>query len=154
MRPQEMNSTPGELKLPGVFRLRLGVPPMPNSAPKPCRRPGCRELVYGGGNWCDSHRKERVVPGSFSDRHRGSRHARGYGSQWDKLRKRILERDCGLCLVCQAEGRLTAATMVDHIINKAAGGTDDEENLQSICRECHVEKTAREARRGRGVCKV
>jgi 5-methylcytosine-specific restriction protein A len=36
------------------------------------------------------------------------------------------------------------ATAVDHIIAKADGGTDDDENLQPICDECHRMKTARE----------
>jgi 5-methylcytosine-specific restriction protein A len=38
---------------------------------------------------------------------------------------------------------------VDHIINKQSGGTDDESNLQAICKPCHDQKTQREARRGR-----
>jgi len=39
---------------------------------------------------------------------------------------------------------VTPATEVDHIIQKANGGTDDLNNLQSINRECHKIKTARE----------
>ncbi|MBF4406127.1 HNH endonuclease, partial [Vibrio anguillarum] len=42
---------------------------------------------------------------------------------------------------------ITAARDVDHIINKANGGTDDDANLQSICSPCHKEKTAKESRR-------
>ncbi|MEG9303316.1 HNH endonuclease signature motif containing protein [Psychrobacter celer] len=36
------------------------------------------------------------------------------------------------------------ATDVDHIINKAKGGSDDPSNLQSLCRKCHRSKTANE----------
>ena len=39
---------------------------------------------------------------------------------------------------------MTAAKEVDHILAKANGGTDDPNNLQSICVACHREKTAKE----------
>ncbi len=34
------------------------------------------------------------------------------------------------------------AKVVDHIIPKTLGGTDEESNLQSICERCHNRKTA------------
>jgi 5-methylcytosine-specific restriction enzyme A len=76
--------------------------------------------------------------------HGKSRHERGYGRAWDKLRLRILARDNHLCKECEKAGRLTPATEVDHITPKAKGGTDDPENLASICSPCHRDKTARE----------
>lgn len=78
---------------------------------------------------------------------RTSRHKRGYGTAWDKLRKRILVRDKHLCQPCLAKQHITAATQVDHIKGKAAGGTDDEANLQAICSDCHASKTAEESGR-------
>lgn len=78
--------------------------------------------------------------GSFSDPNRGSRHERGYGTAWDKLRLRILARDCGLCQCPECQGgekRLTVATHVDHITPKAQGGTDDESNLRAVNKDCH-----------------
>lgn len=81
---------------------------------------------------------------------RGSRHARGYGSTWTKLRIRILDRDGHLCQPCQRKGRVTPATEVDHVVPKAKGGTDDEDQLQAICHACHVEKTRAEAAEGQG----
>ena len=52
-----------------------------------------------------------------------SRHKRGYGAAWDKKRKRVLERDGGLCRCahCAKSGRIRIATEVDHVINKAKG---------------------------------
>jgi 5-methylcytosine-specific restriction enzyme A len=79
-----------------------------------------------------------------------SRHERGYDAAWVKQRKRILIRDCYLCQPCQRIGRVTLATEVDHIIPKAKGGTGDDDNLQSICNECHVVKTEREAAEAQG----
>jgi 5-methylcytosine-specific restriction protein A len=78
-----------------------------------------------------------------------SRHKRGYGSAWDKIRKRIMERDCGLCQACAKQGKVTIASAVDHIINKAKAAqmrwtpeqVDAESNLQAICDPCHLEKT-------------
>ncbi|WP_221899405.1 HNH endonuclease [Xanthomonas sp. GW] len=43
---------------------------------------------------------------------------------------------------------MTEATEVDHILNVAEGGTDDDANLQAICTDCHGAKTQAEARRG------
>ena len=73
---------------------------------------------------------------------------RGYGWAWQQLRARILMRENGLCCLCSKAGKVTLAVDVDHIVNKAEGGTDDEANLQSLCRPCHKAKTAGESHRG------
>lgn len=66
------------------------------------------------------------------------------GRTWMALRGRIMARDGGLCVVCRARGRITPALEVDHIKPLARGGTDDYDNLQAICHDCHAEKTARD----------
>lgn len=86
---------------------------------------------------------------SFGSTDRLSRHERGYGTAWDKLRARILERDGYQCQECKRQGRLTAAREVDHIEPREDGGGDDPANLQSLCKPCHATKTSRE-RRARG----
>lgn len=58
-------------------------------------------------------------------------------------------RDGGLCQACKANGKIRAASEVDHIRPKADGGTDDINNLQAICKQCHVAKSAREGSRWR-----
>lgn len=75
---------------------------------------------------------------------RASRHERGYGTEWDRLRKRILARDCHLCQPCKRSGVIKVGNQVDHIKPKAQGGTDDESNLEVLCATCHTEKTIRE----------
>lgn len=92
---------------------------------------------------CDECRKSH---GSWSEfqKLKGNRHQRGYGSAWVKLRKIIIERDKGLCQECLRVGIYTQGTDVDHIIPKAKGGTDDIDNLQLLCRQCHINKTAKE----------
>jgi len=74
---------------------------------------------------------------------RRSRHERGYGTAWDKLRIRVLKRDCYLCQCqrCKASGAIRPASQVDHVVPKAQGGTDDPANLQAINGECHRIKT-------------
>lgn len=81
--------------------------------------------------------------------HKTSRHERGYGSDWVKRRERIILRDKGLCQACLRKGVLTAyrkgqGFAVDHITPKAKGGTDDDGNLELLCRACHADKTAAE----------
>lgn len=70
-----------------------------------------------------------------------SRHERGYGRAWEKARKAALYRDKHLCQPCLRNHRVTPATQVDHITPKAKGGTDDMDNLQSICGPCHLTKS-------------
>lgn len=121
---------------------------MPNSAPKPCRHAGCGKLVGDGSGYCQEHQEDRKA-GTFADERRGTRHERGYGSDWDKARKRILSRDKGLCQVCLSNKKYRPARQVDHKVPKFEGGTDDDDNLQSICKPCHDIKTQAEAQRAR-----
>lgn len=66
-------------------------------------------------------------------------------SKWAAVRDRILRRDEGTCQACLKGGRITLATEVDHRVPLWAHGTDDDDNLQSLCAPCHAEKTAAEA---------
>jgi 5-methylcytosine-specific restriction protein A len=52
-----------------------------------------------------------------------------------------------LCARCDQEGRVSAATVPDHIVPLWAGGADSlETNGQSLCHEHHDAKTECEAR--------
>lgn len=81
-----------------------------------------------------------------------SRHLRGYDSAWIKTRKRILQRDCGICQPCKRNGYIHPGTEVDHIVSKAEGKRlgwaqsriECDANLQAINTECHKAKTAAE----------
>ncbi len=65
------------------------------------------------------------------------------GRKGQELRKRRLRNE-PLCRMCKAEGKVTAATEVDHIDPLALGGEDTDENCQSLCAEHHLLKTASE----------
>ena len=81
---------------------------------------------------------------------RTSRHERGYGTQWDKTRPRILKRDAYVCQPCLRKGYVHAGNEVDHRKPKWKGGTDEDDNLEAINTECHKEKTARESAEAQG----
>jgi len=66
---------------------------------------------------------------------------RGYGAAWRKIRAPIIKRDDGLCQRCLRYGRVTAFFAVDHVIPKSKGGSDYEDNLECICKQCHKIKT-------------
>jgi len=53
-------------------------------------------------------------------------------------------RDEPLCRHCKSAGLVRIATVVDHITPLDKGGTDDDDNVQSLCEPCHRIKTATE----------
>lgn len=66
---------------------------------------------------------------------------RGYGAQHQRLRKILLAKE-PLCRPCQAKGRVTAATIADHVVPIAKGGAIyDLSNMQPVCADCHDKKT-------------
>lgn len=73
--------------------------------------------------------------------------ARGYGSRWRRARAAFLAVH-PLCVMCAAQGRTSAATVVDHI--RPHRGDQvlfwDRENWQPLCATCHSSlKQAEEA---------
>jgi 5-methylcytosine-specific restriction protein A len=73
---------------------------------------------------------------------RKSRHERGYGAEWEKTRKRVLERDSGLCQACARKDRVALGREVHHKKPRAQGGSDEDSNLETLCHECHLEADA------------
>ena len=80
-----------------------------------------------------------------TDARRGSASSRGYDADWRRLRAAFLMKH-PLCLFCEEAGRVTEATVVDHIISFV----DRPElrlawaNLRSLCKDCHDRRTARD----------
>jgi 5-methylcytosine-specific restriction protein A len=72
-----------------------------------------------------------------------SRHARGYGTAHDRIRRAML-REEPHCRECRKEGRETRATHADHIIPKCMGGADERSNYQPLCVAHSRSKTGRE----------
>lgn len=113
---------------------------MPTRPSRPCTEPGCPVLVQGGR--CPAHLsavRKKV------DAQRGTSTERGYGTRWRKARATYLKRH-PLCVLCEAERRITPATVVDHIIPHKGDSALfwDTGNWQSLCKTHHDSKTARE----------
>lgn len=66
------------------------------------------------------------------------------GRPWRRLKAKIHLRDLYTCQCC---GLVTMELELDHIVNVAQGGTDDESNLQSLCAPCHLKKTISESKK-------
>ena len=109
---------------------------------RPCRYPGCYELVSDG--YCAKHQPPKRS---------GQRSAEAESWRWmyftDEWRKDLrptqLMRE-PFCRECARAGRRVRATDVDHIVDHkgdwavfCARG-----NLESLCHSCHSRKTARE----------
>lgn len=110
---------------------------------RPCRQFGCANYVVSQAQrgFCDAHADQRSNWNKRPQRV-GSTTQRGYGHAWRKLREKVLQRDGYVCVMHSKQGAVVAATDVDHIVAKENGGTDEMDNLQSLCRACHKEKTA------------
>ncbi|QDD91927.1 HNH endonuclease [Pseudomonas oryzihabitans] len=63
---------------------------------------------------------------------------RGYGYKWQKARERHLAGH-PLCVYCQRQGLVTAATVVDHVVPHRGDMALfwDSSNWQSLCASCH-----------------
>ena len=109
---------------------------MPHSPKRPCRYPGCPN-VCDSGVYCEEHRKEWG-----HDALRGGAAFRGYGRKWKAARDDFLKRH-PLCAKCYQEGKLTPATVVDHITPHRGDAALfwDESNWQPLCKACHDKKT-------------
>lgn len=64
---------------------------------------------------------------------------RGRAAVAQRLRRLMAEP---LCRDCQAKGRVTAATVPDHIRPLTQGGSDDDTNIRCLCADCHRDRTA------------
>lgn len=54
---------------------------------------------------------------------------------WERIRRRVFERDGHRCRACRKAGRLEA----HHVVRLSDGGTNDLANLRTLCRTCHIE---------------
>ena len=66
------------------------------------------------------------------------RDSRPLPPHWRRLRLRIFERDGYRCQLCGKHGHLEC----DHIVAREDGGDDRPDNLRTLCRSCHIERTA------------
>ena len=107
---------------------------------RPCKHPGCGQLVSGG--YCGRHKpKER----SRSEEAESWRWMYRTKTWLEDLRPtQLLLEPC--CRECAKRGVRTRATDVDHVEDHKGDWEKfcDRSNLQSLCHSCHSRKTAAE----------
>ena len=111
---------------------------MPIRPLTPCRWPGCP--VLSRGRFCEDHAN---AVRRAEDRKRGNSAQRLYDAKWRKARLQFLIAN-PLCVQCRAAGRVTAATVVDHIVPHRGDKARfwDRANWQALCKPHHDSKTA------------
>jgi 5-methylcytosine-specific restriction protein A len=115
---------------------------MPTRVLMPCRQPGCKELIPGGGR-CDKHKKKEQ---KFWDDRRGSAAERGYDYEWSKYSKWFLKQPENQFCKLHLPGCAELSEVVDHIkpVDKDDPLFTDRNNHQSACRHCNSVKGRRE----------
>ena len=116
---------------------------VPYKPKHPCAYPGCPELVEPGKRYCEKHTKKEAKTYEKYGRDR-SVHRR-YGRVWSRIRARYV-KEHPFCELCFQRGVLVPVEEVHHIIPLAPENITDpsitlnEENLISLCRNCHRQR--------------
>ncbi|MBR4401038.1 MAG: HNH endonuclease [Synergistes sp.] len=124
---------------------------MPKAAKKPCAFPGCRVLIEYNERYCAAHKHYESARQAESNREydskRPERHHFYHSHEWQKMRRRFLAQH-PLCEMCLLDNRISAAVIVDHIVEISDGGSPvDPANLQALCVYHHNQKTAAERKK-------
>ena len=104
----------------------------------PCAVPGCPGLADAGQRYCEAHADRQQA-----DNRRIENDI--YDRRWRRVSKAFL-RAHPLCVECEKRGKLTPATVVDHIVPHRGDRKLfwDETNWQPLCKRCHDTKTLTE----------
>jgi 5-methylcytosine-specific restriction protein A len=119
---------------------------MPTKPKKPCAYPGCPRLTYG--RYCEKHQKERNAQYEKYERDRVATKRR-YGKNWKLIRDAYVKKH-PFCELCFQKGVLAPVEEVHHILPLAEGGTNDRDNLISLCKSCHSRIHAKRGDRWHG----
>jgi 5-methylcytosine-specific restriction protein A len=118
---------------------------------KQCKVAGCAGLTRD--KYCEAHahleqKEKQERQAHYNAKIRDPDRQKFYESPaWRRLRQ-IKLGQMPLCEICYAEGRITKASLVDHIQEISDGGAPlDMENLMSVCHICHNKKTAQERKK-------
>ena len=115
---------------------------MPHRPARPCRYRGCPNLTGDKSGYCGQHLQSTRQQ---YDTQRGTAAERGYDARWQRYRLSYLAEH-PLCVLCAKNGRVVAATIVDHIIPHHGDQKLfwDPANHQALCEQHHNVKTAKE----------
>lgn len=107
-----------------------------------CDEYQCKAPSIKGSRYCESH-----TPSKTATVERKTFNAQYNTAKWQSIRARQLSTN-PLCAACMTDGRITAASHVDHVFPwQAIGEHAFIRNLfQSLCPECHGIKSGLEKR--------
>lgn len=112
---------------------------MPSKPLRPCKYPGCPELVTSG--YCAAHDRPREVA-------RDPERQRLYDRAWQR-RRRIYLASHPWCEACLVNGVYEAATDVHHVVpHRGDREVFKSSPLMALCHACHSRITASEGRGG------
>lgn len=111
---------------------------MPRKPKRPCSHPGCPNLTES--RFCPEHEKQENKRYEKYDRDPQAK--RRYGRAWKRIRDRYIHAH-PLCEGCLEKGIYREATEVHHVLPLAEGGDHRDENLRSLCKECHARTHAK-----------
>lgn len=125
---------------------------MPRKPKRLCTKAGCPGLYDPATETC-SRCGKRERTGWDRNKRRGTRQERGYDEPYLKLRRQKKTAN-PLCEECERNGYTTLMKEVHHIVS-FDGLNDplrlDWDNLESLCKTCHLRKSRVEARKHRRV---
>ena len=75
-------------------------------------------------------------PALLNDKIKHWGYQKGFNYGFASRKEAIRHRDNYTCQICKAKGK-NVALDVHHIIFRSQGGTDDENNLVTLCKKCH-----------------
>ena len=107
-----------------------------------CAKQGCPNDATVG-KFCSIHAARATADYNRNYRRPGTRQL--YGRRWVAIRNLYISQH-PLCEKCLEAGRYTPATEVHHILPLDRGGSNDDENLMSLCKPCHSSITISETR--------
>jgi len=101
---------------------------------KPCRANGCPNLTRN--YFCEEHKHIEQEQSSRYNRYQRPTDFKAYRGEWQRIRKMKLLAN-PLCERCKQQGRFVAAVLVHHRTPVSEGGTNEFNNLESLCQSCH-----------------
>lgn len=115
---------------------------MPIAARHPCAITSCKAVVHT--KYCTAHQHLQTKYNSeHSKVSRGTTTQQGYGTTWQKVRLEHLSKH-PLCVACGLRGIDRAANQVHHKVALRRGGSNESDNLQSLCSSHHSKITRSE----------
>lgn len=115
---------------------------MPQKLKKSCAIKSCPNVI-AEGKYCNTHKQYQANESRVKNS--TERHRHEHTRRWQRLRLFYLRAN-PLCIDCKKQDKIVPASEVHHIVPIARGGTDDESNLEALCKSCHSKKTAEENR--------